>query len=301
MDSDQQTCVLLDSPQIAKQWLTPLHAKNRRVGYVPTMGALHDGHLSLIRKAASQCDIVCASIFVNPLQFNNPEDLEKYPRDIDTDVDLLQENGCHMVFTGILENFFPETHDGSTIKNENPGFYANSLEGEFRPGHFSGVRTIVRRLFETVGQCQAYFGEKDFQQTLVVKQLAAEIGNVQIVVCPTLREANGLAMSSRNERLTKQQRNLAGTIYQSMVAAIRAWDEGERNAQTLTQMVSNKLSHEQITVEYAELRDPDNWSAEPLSGDLTFAPQLLIAVQIGDVRLIDNTNLANIELIKHCI
>ena len=298
MSSNHKACVLLDSPQQAKQWLMPWHTQNKRVGFVPTMGALHDGHLSLIRKARTECDLICASIFVNPLQFNNPQDLEKYPRDINSDVNMLEEHGCDMVFTGTLNSFFPESVDGEAIKHENPGFYANSLEGEFRPGHFSGVKTIVRRLFKTVGTCSAYFGEKDFQQTLVVKQLAAEIGNVQIVVCPTLREINGLAMSSRNERLSAQHRNLAGKIYQSLTAAIIAWDQGERSAQTLREIALNTLNHPQINIEYAELRDPENWTATPLSGDLITPPQLLIAILIGDVRLIDNANLGNMELVK---
>ena len=296
MKPDPKTCVLLDSPQQARQWLAPWHEKNSRIGFVPTMGALHDGHLSLIRAAVEQCDVVCASIFVNPLQFNNPDDLEKYPRDLNSDVRLLGENGCDMAFTGTLENFFPEVNHIDEIYSEDPGFFAQSLEGEFRPGHFSGVRTIVRRLFQISGDCRAYFGEKDFQQTLVIKDLASEMGFPQIIVCPTLREPNGLAMSSRNERLTPEQRQIAGLIFQSLRSAICAWSEGERHAEKLIQILMTTLEHPEIAVEYAQLRDPDNWTIQPLKGVLDSPPQALIAVTIGDVRLIDNTNLGNTEL-----
>ena len=298
MNPDHNTCVLLDSPQQARDWLSPWHQKSKRVGFVATMGALHDGHLSLIRRAKQECDVVCASIFVNPLQFNNPEDLEKYPRDLKADVELLENNGCNMVFTGTLENFFPETTNGKAIEPEDPGTYAHSLEGEFRPGHFSGVRTIVRRLFQTVGKCNAYFGEKDFQQTLVVKELAAQMGNVQIIVCPTLRELNGLAMSSRNERLSAEQRALAGNLFKSLTSAINAWQLGERNADKLRNILLNTLDHPEIKVEYADLRDPNDWTSQPLSGELQSPPQALIAVSIAGIRLIDNTNLGNSDLLK---
>lgn len=295
MNSKFQNCVLLESPQLARQWLAPWHSEQKIVGFVPTMGALHDGHLSLIRTAKAQCEVVCASIFVNPLQFNNPEDLEKYPRDIDADVNLLEKNGCDMVFTGTLKSFFPGIKNEADIKHEDPGFFAKSLEGEFRPGHFSGVRTILRRLFETTGECRAYFGEKDFQQTLVVKALAAQMGYPEIMVCPTLREANGLAMSSRNERLTPEQRKLAGTIFESLLAARDAWKHGERRSQILREILLSTLDHPEIEIEYADLRDPDKWTTQSLQGELDSPPQALIAVTIGGVRLIDNTNLGNIN------
>ena len=298
MTSATDKCVVLNSPEQATRWLEPWHAQNKRVGFVPTMGALHEGHLSLIRAAKKDCDVVCASIFVNPLQFNNAHDLDKYPRDLTTDVKLLQKNGCDMVFTGTLAQFFPGATDANDINTEKPGVYAEGLEGEFRPGHFDGVRTIVRRLFEITGRGNAYFGEKDFQQTLVVKQLANEMGYPTIIVCPTLREANGLAMSSRNERLSPGQRQLAGKIFQSLCAAINAWQTGERNARTLKDILHDNLMHPSITIEYADLRDPDNWRAGALEGELESPPQALIAVMIGEVRLIDNTNLGNRELLN---
>ena len=263
------------------------------------MGALHDGHLSLVRAARENCDTVCASIFVNPLQFNNPDDLDKYPRDLNSDVEQLRENGCDMAFTGTLESFFPEIKNSADIKHEDPGFFANSLEGEFRPGHFQGVRTIVKRLFEITGHCNAYFGEKDFQQTLVVKDLASQLGYPQIIVCPTLREENGLAMSSRNERLTPQQRKLAGKIFESLLAAINAWGNGERESKKLRQILLTTLDHPEIEIEYADLRDPEKWTTQSLQGELKSPPQALIAVTIGEVRLIDNTNLGRSHLAEN--
>ncbi len=294
---DIKDCVLLDSPQQAKKWLEPHHEANKTIGFVPTMGALHEGHLSLVRKATEQNEIVCVSIFVNPLQFNNPEDLEKYPRDINKDMGMLDEAGCTMVFTGTLESFFPQIEDHTQISLEEPGPFAQGLEGEFRPGHFAGVRTIVRRLFDTVGKCKAYFGAKDFQQTLVVKALAKEMKFPEIIVCPTQREKNGLAMSSRNQRLTPQQRQIAGKIFQALLKASNAWQNNQTNAENLEAIMLAELRHPEITVEYAQLRDPNNWSQDSLTGELSNPPQALIAVQVGDVRLIDNANLGNLLVI----
>ena len=269
---NSNNCVLLDTPQLANRWLETHHEKDSSIGFVPTMGALHDGHLSLVRKAVEQNDITCVSIFVNPLQFNNPDDLDKYPRDINKDIDMLRECGCDMVFTGTLENFFPEIEDYSKIPLEDPGPPAQGLEGEFRPGHFAGVRTIVKRLFNTVGICNAYFGAKDFQQTLVIKALAQELGFPKIVVCPTRREENGLAMSSRNERLTNDQRHVAGKIFQALSKASIAWQEGLREAEKIKALMLDELQHPGIKIEYAELRDPLNWSEYSLTGKLAQSP-----------------------------
>ena len=288
-----QNSALLDNPQKASQWLEKYHRQNKSIGFVPTMGALHEGHLSLVRTAKQQNDIVIASIFVNPLQFNNDEDLKNYPRNLDDDRSVLEENGTSMIFTGTLESFFPDTENTNEITLKEPGYYAQSLEGEYRPGHFEGVRTIVQRLFEIVGHCKAYFGEKDFQQTLVVKDLARQMGYPQIIVCPTIREANGLAMSSRNQRLDDQQRQIAARIFQALANASKAWHHGTRDAGSLTQLLIETLNHEQIEIEYAQLRDPENWSIQALHGPLKTPPQALIAVKIGDVRLIDNANLGN--------
>ena len=281
-------CVLLDTPQQAISWLDSHHQSNKSIGFVPTMGALHEGHLSLVKRARKENDIVVVSVFVNPLQFNNPDDLEKYPRDLQQDRQLLEQTGCDMIFTGTLETFFPEVDDINNIELEDPGRFALDLEGEFRPGHFAGVKTIVRRLFQTVGKCNAYFGAKDFQQTLVVKSLANEMGYPNIVVCPTQREANGLAMSSRNQRLTEEQKRIAGKIFQALSKASSAWEQGQRSLTELTNIMLDELNHPSIKVEYAALRDPTDWIKHTNDDRLNHPPQALIAVNIGDVRLIDN-------------
>ena len=281
-------CVLFDTPQQARHWLQQQHHNNRSIGFVPTMGALHDGHLSLVKQARKDNEIVCVSIFVNPLQFNNPDDLDKYPRDFDLDVKMLETVGCDMVFTGTLETFFSEIHDLSKIPLEDPGAFAQGLEGEFRPGHFDGVKTIVKRLFETVGHCKAYFGAKDFQQTLVIKSLAQEMGYPEIIVCPTQREVNGLAMSSRNQLLTAEQKQIAGKIFQALTKARAAWQQGQRDASRLKHLMLEELDHPALDVEYVELRDPQAWHSQSQATLLKNPPQALIAASIGRVRLIDN-------------
>jgi len=291
-------CILLESPQEAKKWLAPHHQNNKKIGFIPTMGALHEGHLSLVRKATEQNEIICVSIFVNPLQFNNPDDLDKYPRDLNKDVEMLTKAGCTMVFTGSLQSFFPDVKNLSNIPLEDPGAFAQGLEGEFRPGHFAGVRTIVRRLFDTVGKCSAYFGAKDFQQTLVVKALAEEMKFPHVVVCPTRREKNGLAMSSRNQRLSDKQRKIAGQIFQALSKASIAWNNGKYDAESLNAIMHEQLEHPEITIEYAQLRDPNNWNSNSLSGELTNPPQALIAIEIGGIRLIDNSNLADLLILE---
>ena len=285
---ENSLCVLLTTPQHARQWLEPHHQAKRSIGFVPTMGALHDGHLSLVKKAREESKVVCVSIFVNPLQFNNPDDLEKYPRDLEQDRELLEQVGCDMIFTGTLETFFPEVKPGEDIPLEDPGLFAKDLEGEFRPGHFAGVKTIVKRLFETVGECKAYFGAKDFQQTLVVKSLTKQMGYPEIIVCPTQREANGLAMSSRNQRLTQEEKRIAERIFQALSKSSLAWQAGERSTAKLRTIMLNELEHPLIEVEYAELRDPASWTEQTNNNILNHPPQALIAANIGNVRLIDN-------------
>ncbi len=204
----------LPDPQTASRWCSRQRARRRTIGYVPTMGALHRGHLSLVERAVRENDVACASIFVNPLQFNNAADLQKYPRDMQRDIALLERAGCDMVYTGTLAQFFPEVDVGDAgdggagddvsdgvaggyagvIKPGDAGPAARGLEGAARPGHLQGVCAIVERLFNTVGACTAYFGEKDFQQTLVIADLAKRFERVAVVVCPTVREPSGLAM-----------------------------------------------------------------------------------------------------------
>ena len=280
----------LESPIDAKRWCADQRSQGQTLGFVPTMGALHKGHLSLVTRARAQNRICCASIFINPLQFEDHGDFDAYPRDTESDLALLEAQGCDMVFMGSLGEFFPEVSDLAKIDILPAGPHGLGLEEKFRPGHLDGVRTIVERLFRTVGPSSAYFGEKDFQQTLVVSDLAREMGYPNIVVCPTVREDSGLALSSRNVRLSPDEKNLAQQIYPALLAAREAWQSGERSPDRLSAAMTGHLHHDGLIVEYAEVRDPTHWTAQLPQTPLERA-QALIAVRIGSVRLIDNLRL----------
>ena len=280
----------LDSPAEAAHWCSAQRERGSTIGFVPTMGALHNGHLSLITRACDENAACCASIFINPLQFEDTEDYDAYPRDTESDLALLEAHGCNMVFMGNLDQFFPESSDINEIKTLPAGPYGSGLEEQFRPGHLDGVRTIVERLFLTVGASRVYFGEKDFQQTLVVADLAREMGYPEVVVCPTVREDSGLALSSRNVRLSADEKTRAQKIYPALLAARDAWSFGERDPGRLSAIMIECLNHNGLVVEYAEVRDPGRWISQPQATPLEHG-QALIAVRIGSVRLIDNLRL----------
>jgi pantoate--beta-alanine ligase len=282
--------VHLPDPDSARGWCAEQRAAGRSIGFVPTMGGLHEGHLSLVRRAVAENEITCVSIFVNPLQFNDPGDLASYPRNLDDDIRQLQDIGCDMVFTGTFEQFFPDVESPEDIVQRDPGPGADGVEGAGRPGHFAGVATICERLFKVVGSARAYFGEKDFQQTLVVKDLARALGYPEIVVCPTVREPSGLAYSSRNVLLTDSERERAACISRALFSARHAWHQGECEAGKLREVMLRELDVDGIDVEYAELRDPHDWRPEAPAGSLVHA-QALIAARIGKARLIDNLRL----------
>ena len=280
----------LDSPAEAAHWCSAQRERGSTIGFVPTMGALHNGHLSLITRACDENAACCASIFINPLQFEDTEDYDAYPRDTESDLALLEAHGCNMVFMGSLDQFFPESSDINQIKTLPAGPYGSGLEEQFRPGHLDGVRTIVERLFLTVGASRVYFGEKDFQQTLVVADLAQQMGYPEVVVCPTVREDSGLALSSRNVRLSADEKTRAQQIYPALLAARDAWSSGERDPGRLSAIMIECLNHDGLVVEYAEVRDPGRWISQPQASPLEHG-QALIAVRIGSVRLIDNLRL----------
>ncbi len=263
----------------------------RSIGYVPTMGALHEGHLALVRNAVENHDVCCASIFVNPLQFNNPEDLAKYPANPERDYLLLDQANCNMVYTGRLRQFFPDSPDMGAIALLDAGNGAAGLEGDWRPGHLEGVVTIVDRLFRTVGDCSAYFGEKDFQQTLAIRELAANLvrenRKINIVVHPTVREPSGLALSSRNQRLSPRQKVLAPKLYEALCTARDTWQNGIKDPVRLEKTMRRILRHPQIRLEYAAIRDGASWSRQTPSAGIT-SPRALIAAWLGEIRLIDN-------------
>jgi pantoate--beta-alanine ligase len=283
------TLARLAGPADAQAWSAAERAAGRSVGLVATMGALHEGHLTLVRRAVEENDRACASVFVNPLQFDEARDFESYPRDLEADAALLESAGCHAVFSGTLEGFFPEASSRDDIALSDPGPAAVGLEGAQRNGHFEGVATIVTRLFELVAPTRAYFGEKDFQQTLVVKHVAATLGDrgPEIVVCPTSRDPDGLARSSRNLLLAPEARGHALALARALYAARAAWRAGERDASALTALLWSELDVDGVEIEYAELRDPEHWGAEPPTGELRRA-RALVAARASGVRLIDN-------------
>jgi len=275
------------SPKSAQSACNDIRKQGLSIGYVATMGALHEGHASLIRQAQQNNDYVIVSIFINPLQFNNAEDLLKYPRNDAADFELLKILGVDAVFTGSVEDFLGDAQHRKAELLPSPGIYAWGLEGAHRPGHFEGVIEIVARLFAFVGPCRAYFGEKDYQQLQIIHQLASELEGIQIIDCATSREPSGLARSSRNARLSTQGLQQAAVIYQAMQAANHAWEQGERLPVNLQATMLKVLEQSSIALEYAEIRDPGHWSELQPDKEITLA-RALIAGQIEDVRLIDN-------------
>ena len=279
----------LPDPAAARAWCAARRREGATLGFVPTMGALHEGHLALVRRAGTENDAVCVSVFVNPLQFDDPADLAAYPRDPDGDARLLRGAGCTMMFEGTLAGFFPEAESPGAIPAVDPGAAARGLEGDSRPGHFAGVATIVARLFEVVRPDRAYFGAKDFQQTRVVEHVAAGLGFPEIVVCPTIREPDGLALSSRNRRLSPEARERALAISRALRAAARAWEEGERRAGVLEAGLVEALRAPGIELEYAVVRDPAALDRVPEAA--LEQGRALVAARVGGVRLIDNVAL----------
>ena len=281
---------ILNCPAAASKWCNTVRQQGLSLGFVPTMGALHEGHLTLVRRSVVENDRTCISIFVNPLQFNDPDDFSRYPQNRELDHRKLKAETCDMVFGGESGDMFPEASSINEVKLLDPGPFAAGLEGEFRPGHLEGVCTVVDRLFGFVGPCRAYFGEKDYQQLLVIKHLAERLGFPDIVACPTVRDSHGLALSSRNQRLSNNEINTARLLYASLTAAKRLWHEGERNGKILSASMMRVLQSGDIKVEYAKVRDPDNWLKSE-SIDRLEQATALIAAQVGDVRLIDNLRL----------
>ncbi len=261
-----------------------LRREAKTVGFVPTMGALHEGHLTLVKEARAANDVVIVSIFVNPTQFNDKSDLAKYPRDLTADAAILAEYEVDYIFA-------PEPHeiygDGFATYVNVEGL-TNTLEGESRPGHFRGVATVVTILFNTVRPDRAYLGQKDAQQVAVIKRLTTDLGfETEIVVVPTVREESGLAMSSRNERLSAEDRKKAAVIIDSLREAKLAFKKGERNAVHLTEMVKDRIAAEPAAeLDYVAVVDRDSLQSVDRIGDEETL--IAIAVRIGGVRLIDN-------------
>ncbi len=256
------------------------------LGFVPTMGFLHDGHLELIRRSRAENDGVAASIFVNPLQFAPTDDLEAYPRDFDRDRSLLEEAGCDLLFYPDVAEVYPD--GGDLDVTVVPSRIASVLEGASRPVHFTGVATVVAKLFNVVQPERAYFGQKDGQQVAVIKRMVRDLDiPVEIVVVPTIREDDGLAMSSRNSYLDAEQRSAAPVVFRALSSASEAFDSGMRQADALREAMLEVLAGEPLaTVDYVSIADHE--TLEEVSGTVERDAMASLAVQIGPARLIDN-------------
>ena len=278
------TLELLEKAADWRSRLDSCRGKGQQVGLVPTMGALHAGHMSLIRRAAWECDVVAVTDYVNPLQFGAGEDLSAYPRDIARDCDLAQEAGATFVFAPSVEEMWPEPPSTVVLVSG----LTDQLEGEARPGHFDGVTTIVTKLLSLTGPCVAYFGEKDYQQLVVVRRLIADLSlPVDLVPCPTVRETDGLALSSRNAYLTADERAAAPEMYYALLAGKRAVeDDGIDDPDVIEKSMTESLSRQPLfELDYAAVVDPDHLERpRRIAGEV----RLLIAARIGRARLIDN-------------
>jgi len=266
-----------------RRTLEPVRKSGRRIGLVPTMGALHEGHLSLVRAAREECDYTVVSIYVNPTQFGPKEDFAKYPRTLQTDLEALAPYGVELVLAPQDEEVYPPGH--STFVEV--GGVARPLEGEHRPGHFRGVATVVLKLFNMVQPQVAYFGRKDYQQALVVQRMVADLDvPVEVRVCPTVRERDGLALSSRNAYLSPAARQRALVLWQSLERARRLVAAGQRDArEVIRQMREIIHTAEDAQIDYVALADP--YSLEPVES--IDGPTLAaLAVKIEGTRLIDN-------------
>lgn len=271
-----------------KEKLTPaiveLKNQNKTIGFIPTMGALHEGHMSLVKASKAQNDYTIVSIFVNPTQFNNPEDLEKYPRTEEKDIELLTKNGCDFVYLPTVNDLYAT---GEVAKKYDFGTIDKVMEGASRPGHFDGVATIVSKLFRAAMPTRAYFGEKDFQQIRIIQEMVKQEGlNVEIVPMPIFRAETGLAFSSRNARLSEQETADAPQIYSILSKAV-ALRKNENDVTEILKFVKDKFTNSPFELEYFEITDEETLLS---INHFTEAQKIrgFVVAYAGDVRLIDN-------------
>lgn len=268
-----------------RDFIISVKAAGKTIGFVPTMGALHEGHASLVTRAVEENDIVICSIFVNPIQFNNTEDLVKYPRTLEEDCKILEGLDCSAVFAPTVEEMYPTKPE--LILSF--GMLERVMEGAQRPGHFNGVGIVLSRLFSWVQPERTYFGQKDFQQVAIVKMLIRDLGFlVNLIVCPTLREADGLAMSSRNRRLPERERGLAPLIYKVLKQAENGLKSGNTSQQVTEVAKEEFLQQSAFGLEYFEVVNSTNlMQVEGRQAEGETA--ICVAATLGPVRLIDNT------------
>jgi pantoate--beta-alanine ligase len=274
---------LLNTVEDVRAWVRTSRSNRFSVGLVPTMGALHEGHASLMRAAYRETDRVVVSVFVNPRQFEDPSDLARYPRTLEEDLEVCAENGADAVFAPSPEEMYPR---GFSTRVEVEGL-STVLEGKVRPGHFSGVATVVLKLIAVVLPDRAYFGQKDFQQAAVVRRMVKDLGVwCTVVLMPTVREPDGLALSSRNRFLTAEDRRRGLSLRRALEAAERAWQDGERDAGRVLREARKVLEAEPaLALDYAVAVDPD--TLHPLEGECERCA-VLVAGKVGAVRLLDN-------------
>lgn len=270
------------------KWLSNNKLEGKTIGFVPTMGALHKGHLSLVKKAQKSCDLVVASIFVNPTQFNSQEDLEKYPRTVVRDLELLSTVHCNAVFVPEIKTIYPQFPLSTTFVDVDFEGIDLVMEGKHRPGHFKGVVNVVYRLFEIVQPNKAFFGEKDYQQLAIIRKLCNQhMSDIEIINCETLREDNGLAMSSRNERLSDEGKKIAQLIYQSLELAKKL--SATHKPYEVKKECSFLFDSSELELEYFEITHPENLT--PLEEEWTPKARGFVAAYCEGVRLIDNMEL----------
>lgn len=270
-------------PRIMREITRDLRTKSKSIGFVPTMGALHEGHLSLIRRAKDENDISIVSIFVNPKQFLAGEDFEKYPRDVESDKEKLIRLGIDYLFLPDTDSLYPNGY--STYVNVEG--LSEKLCGKFRPGHFRGVATVVCKLFNLVRPTRAYFGQKDYQQSLIIKRMIEDLNfDTELIICPTMREEDGLAMSSRNSYLNEREREAATVIFKALKAGEAILKEDKTPQEATQKMVEILESQPLVTeIQYAGVYDPLNLDEVKEKQEKYL---LAIAVKIGQTRLIDN-------------
>ena len=275
---------MVDRAEVFRKALDDARAGGSTIGLVPTVGALHQGHTSLIRRSAADCDTTAVTVFVNPLQFGPGEDLASYPRDVQGDLAAAGAAGAGLAFTPAEAELWPTGPPATTVTVSG---VSEGLEGGSRPGHFAGVATVVATLFNLAGPCRAYFGEKDFQQLAVVRRLVADLSfPVEVVGCPTVREPDGLACSSRNVLLSAEERAAAPVLYRALREAAEAVASGGHDAERVRGVLRDRITAEPLAVlDYAEVVDSATLAPlERVSGDA----RLLVAARFGGTRLIDN-------------
>ena len=267
-----------------REAMVEARAAGRGVGFVPTLGFLHDGHRSLMARAREEADLVAVSIFVNPLQFGPAEDVAAYPRDLDRDLGFCEREGVDAVFAPDDDEMYPSGPPEVTV---DPGPVGNRLEGASRPGHFRGVGTVVAKLLGIVGPCRAYFGEKDAQQLFIVLRMVRDLDlPAEIVGCPTVREPDGLAMSSRNTYLSADERRAATCLYEALARAAWLVEGGERDARVLRAELARRIGAEPLAaLDYVAVVDEGTFEEVDL---LRGPARALVAARVGPARLIDN-------------